>query len=98
MITINNQKYNPNDLSEDAKAHVAHLSYIDGEIRRCQMNINVLNIARRKIGEMLSTSLPATGQEAAAPEPEPVVAPAPVAPVLPESKAKTKAKTSGKRK
>ena len=59
MITINNQHYKTTDLSEEAKAHLTHLRFVDAEIQRCQMSVNVFKISRQRIGEMLKKALPA---------------------------------------
>ena len=73
MITIDNQQYNPEDLSDEAKSHLSHLAFIEAETRRCQMNINILNVARQRIGEMLKKALPVGA--AVLPVPAPVAAP-----------------------
>ena len=103
MITINNQQYKTADLSEEAKAHLAHLRFIDVEIQRCQMSVNVLTVSRQRIGELLQKALPkAVNPVAPAPLPVAVAAPVPVpvpapvaapAPVEPAAKPK-----AGKRK
>ena len=78
MITINNQQYKTADLSEQAKAHLAHLRFIDAEIQRCQMSVNVFNISRQRIGELLQKALPkAVNPVAPAPLPVAVAAPVP---------------------
>lgn len=66
-ITIDGQQYNPQDLSEEARAHLAHLAYIENELQRMQMGINVLRISRQKIGDLLRAALPGTTPAAAAP-------------------------------
>ncbi len=105
MITIDNQQYKPEDLSEEARAHVAHLAFIEAEIRRLQMSVNVMNMARQRIGDLLKIVLPKTGSAvpvaapAAVPTSVPVAvrAPAPTLapPATPTAAAKPK---NGKRK
>lgn len=56
-ITIDGKTYNPQDLSEQARAHLAHLAYIETELQRMMMGINVLRISRQRINELLRQSI-----------------------------------------
>jgi septal ring factor EnvC (AmiA/AmiB activator) len=53
-------------MSDEARAHLAHLAYIEAELQRHQMGINVLNVSRQRIGDMLRSALPAGTEVAAA--------------------------------
>jgi hypothetical protein len=88
LITVDGKQYDPAQMSDEARSHVAHLAYIEAELQRHQMGINVLNVSRQRIGDMLRTALPA-GPEVAATSAAPAAAPAAAA-------AKPAGKASGK--
>lgn len=86
-ITIDGIEYTPEQLSEEARAHLAHLAYIETELQKMQMGINVLRVSRQKISELLRAALP--GASAAAPA-------APAAQVAAPAAAPAAAKTPAK--
>jgi hypothetical protein len=89
LITVDGKQYDPAKLSDEARSHVAHLAYIETELQRHQMGINVLKVSRQRIGDMLRNVLPA--------ESEGTVAAAPVAALAPAApEAKPAGKLSGK--
>jgi hypothetical protein len=87
LITVDGKQYDPAKMSDEARSHVAHLAYVEAELQRHQMGINVLKVSRQRIGDMLRSALPAGSEVAAAPV-------AAVAPAAPE--AKPAGKSSGK--
>jgi hypothetical protein len=66
LITVDGKQYDPAQMSDEARAHLAHLAYIEAELQRHQMGINVLNVSRQRIGDMLRSALPAGTEVAAA--------------------------------
>lgn len=84
LITLDGKQYDPAQMSDEARAHLAHLAYIEAELQRHQMGINVLKVSRQRISDMLRSALP-TASEAAA---------SAAAPAAPE--AKPAGKSSGK--
>jgi hypothetical protein len=89
LITVDGKQYDPAKMSDEARSHVAHLAYIETELQRHQMGINVLKVSRQRIGDMLRNVLPAESEVAVAAVPA-----APAAPAAPE--AKPAGKSSGK--
>lgn len=69
LITVDGKQYDPAQMSDEARAHLAHLAYIEAELQRHQMGINVLNVSRQRIGDMLRSALPAGTEVAAAAAP-----------------------------
>jgi hypothetical protein len=67
LVTVDGKQYDPAQMSDEARAHLAHLAYIEAELQRHQMGINVLNVSRQRIGDMLRSALPAGSEVAAAP-------------------------------
>ena len=67
LITVDGKQYDPAKLSDEARSHVAHLAFIEAELQRHQMGINVLKVSRQRIGDMLRNVLPAESEVAAAP-------------------------------
>ena len=66
LVTVDGKQYDPAQMSDEARAHLAHLAYIEAELQRHQMGINVLNVSRQRIGDMLRSALPAGSEVAAA--------------------------------
>ena len=66
LVTVDGKQYDPAQMSDEARAHLAHLAYIEAELQRHQMGINVLNVSRQRIGDMLRSALPAGTEVAAA--------------------------------
>lgn len=96
LITIDGQQYNPQDLSEESRAHLAHLAFIETELQRQQMAINVLRISRQKIGELLRATLP-VAPGTAAPAASGQLAPAPAASADSSGKAPSKSGKTGRK-
>lgn len=67
LITVDGKQYDPANLSEEARSHLAHLAYIETELQRHQMGINVLKVSRQRIGDMLRAALPKDAGTPAAP-------------------------------
>jgi cell division protein ZapA (FtsZ GTPase activity inhibitor) len=59
-ITIDEQEYELDNLSDDAKAQLASIQFVDAEIARLQSQSAVLQTARVAYAAALKTSLPAT--------------------------------------
>jgi hypothetical protein len=56
-ITINEKEYEVDDMSEDAKAQLGSLQFVDNEIIREQMKAAVLQTARNAYAQALQTAL-----------------------------------------
>jgi hypothetical protein len=67
LITVDGKQYDPANLSEEARSHLAHLAFIETELQRHQMGINVLKVSRQRIGDMLRAALPKDAGTPAAP-------------------------------
>ena len=59
-ITIDEQEYKLDNLSDDAKAQLASIQFVDAEIARLQSQSAVLKTARVAYAAALKASLPAT--------------------------------------
>jgi len=58
QVTINQKAYNLDLLSEDAKAQLASIQFVDSEIKKAEANIAVLKTARVAYGRALNEALP----------------------------------------
>jgi hypothetical protein len=59
-ITIDNQNYELDTLSDDAKAQLASLQFCDAELARVQAQAAVLQTARAAYSNGLKAALPVT--------------------------------------
>ena len=57
-ITIDNQSYDLDTLSDDARAQLASLQFVDAELVRLQAQIAVLQTARMAYSKALQAALP----------------------------------------
>jgi hypothetical protein len=57
-ITIDSQDYNLESLSDDAKAQLTSLQFVDQELLRLQMQIAALQTARNTYAQALRSMLP----------------------------------------
>ncbi len=58
-ITIDNQEYDLNQLSDEAKAQLQSLQFVDAELARLKAQSAVLQTARIAYSRALQTALPA---------------------------------------
>lgn len=58
-VTINNQSYDADSLSDDAKAQLTSVQFVDSELQRLNAQIAVLRTARTAYGNALQAALPA---------------------------------------
>lgn len=56
-ITIDGKEYDPNDLSDNAKAQLQSLSFTDQEINRLQAQLAIYQTARRAYANALKQEL-----------------------------------------
>ena len=56
-ITIDGKEYDIDELSEEAKAQVASLNYVDQELSRLTANVAALQTARNTYGRALNEIL-----------------------------------------
>lgn len=59
IITIDNQEYELNNFSDEAKAQLASLQFVDAELQRLSAQAAVLQTARVAYSSALQKSLPA---------------------------------------
>lgn len=57
-ITIDGKDYNLDDLSNDAKAQIASMQFVDSELERLNAKSAVLNTARMAYAKALTELLP----------------------------------------
>lgn len=57
-LKINNQDYDSDLLSEDAKAQLASVQFVDAELQRLSSQMAVLRTARTAYGNALQAALP----------------------------------------
>jgi hypothetical protein len=57
-ITIDNQAYNTDSLSDEAKNQLISLQFVDAELQRLQAQAAVLQTARQAYATALKASLP----------------------------------------
>lgn len=57
-ITIDNQAYNTDSLSDEAKNQLLSLQFVDGELQRLQAQAAVLQTARTAYANALKAALP----------------------------------------
>lgn len=60
-ITIDNQEYDVDSMSDDAKAQLASIQFVDAELVRLQANIAVYQTARNNYINALRSALPEFG-------------------------------------
>ena len=58
-ITIDNKSYDLDSLSNDAKAQLASLQFVDAELGRLQAQVAALQTARNAYAKALQAALPA---------------------------------------
>jgi hypothetical protein len=58
QITIDNKQYELESLSDDAKAQLASIQFVDSELARLQAKAAALQTARAAYSKALQTSLP----------------------------------------
>jgi len=56
-ITIDGKEYETDDMSDDAKAQLQSLQFVDNEIAREQMKLAALQTARNAYGQALQDAL-----------------------------------------
>ena len=61
-ITIDNKSYDLDSLSNDAKAQLASLQFVDAELARLQAQAAALQTARNTYAKALQAALPALPQ------------------------------------
>ena len=61
-ITIDNKSYDLDSLSNDAKAQLASLQFVDAELARLQAKAAALQTARNAYAKALQAALPALPQ------------------------------------
>lgn len=61
LITIDNKQYDLTALSEDAKAQLASIQFVDSELARLQAKAAALQTARIAYSKALQAALPAIG-------------------------------------
>ena len=61
MIKIDNKEYDVESLSSEAKAQLASIQFVDGEIARLQAQLAAMKTARNTYGKALSSLLPVLG-------------------------------------
>lgn len=61
-ITIDNKSYDLDSLSNDAKAQLASLQFVDAELARLQAQAAALQTARNAYAKALQAALPALPQ------------------------------------
>ena len=59
MITIDNKQYDLDSLSEDAKAKLASIQFVDSELARLQAQAAAYQTARAAYSKALQATLPA---------------------------------------
>ncbi len=57
-VTIDNQEYETNTLSAEAKAQLSSLQFVDSEIARLQAQMAIYQTARNAYGKALKEILP----------------------------------------
>ena len=58
IISIDNKDYDVNSLSEEAKAQLASIQFVDGELARLQAQAAALQTARMAYSKALQAVLP----------------------------------------
>ena len=58
-ITINNQDYDSETLSDEAKSQLSSIQFVDAELQRLNAQTAVLRTARTAYGNALQAALPA---------------------------------------
>ena len=61
QITIDNKQYELESLSDDAKAQLASIQFVDSELVRLQAKAAALQTARAAYSKALQAALPAIG-------------------------------------
>ena len=59
LITIDNKNYDLDSLSQDAKAQLASIQFVDAELARLQAQAAALQTARMAYAKALQAALPA---------------------------------------
>jgi len=60
-IKIDNKEYEVDSLSNEAKAQLGSIQFVDGEIARLQAQLAAMQTARNTYGKALSSLLPVLG-------------------------------------
>jgi hypothetical protein len=60
MIKIDGHEHNTDNISEEAKAQLQSLQFVDGELARLQAHAAVLQTARASYAAALKAALPVT--------------------------------------
>lgn len=60
-VTIDNQEYEVDNMSEDAKGQLSSIQFVDGELARLQALIAVYQTARNGYFNALKAALPEVG-------------------------------------
>lgn len=56
-VKINGITYDFETLSDELKNHLKYLAFIDSEVERLSLQLNVLKISREEIGRQLDSAL-----------------------------------------
>lgn len=56
-ITINDQEYDTDDMSDDAKAQLQSLQFVDNELTRLQLQTAAIQTARNAYAQALQKAL-----------------------------------------
>lgn len=56
-VTIDNKEYDTEDLSDEAKAQLQSLQFVDAELVRMQMKLAILQTARNTYAKALQNAL-----------------------------------------
>ena len=56
-VKINGITYDFETLSDELKNHLKYLAFIDSEVERLSLHLNVLKISREEIGRQLDSAL-----------------------------------------
>ena len=56
-VKINGITYDFETLSDELKNHLKYLAFIDSEVERLNLQLNVLRISREEIGRQLDSAL-----------------------------------------
>ena len=57
FVKINGITYDFETLSDELKNHLKHLAFIDSEMERLSLQMNVLRISREEIGRQLDSAV-----------------------------------------
>ena len=56
-VKINGVTYDLDSLDDEVKKHLRYMSFIDSEVERMSMHMNMLRLAREQVGRMLDLAM-----------------------------------------